>query len=268
MTSGIDRAANAATLVAAIEHAAQAGASMLYTPEMTGMLDRDGARAATKVVHEDDDIVLAATRAAAARTGVWVQLGSLALRGGANGRLVNRSLMIDGRGAIVARYDKMHLFDVDLPGGESWCESARYAPGATPVAVDTPVGRIGLSICYDLRFPALYQALSAAGASVIAIPAAFTVPTGQAHWHVLQRARAIENAAFVVAAAQTGLHADGRSTYGHSLVIDPWGIVLLDMGEDPGLAFVEIDADDVTTVRQRIPVVAHQRNIPAAVLAR
>ncbi len=262
MTSGIDPAANARTLVGAIEEAGRAGAAMLFTPEMSGLLDRDGDRARDHVVGEDDDIVLRAVRAAAAASGIWVHLGSLALRGGeAAGRWVNRGFVIDDGGRIVARYDKVHLFDVDLPTGESWRESARYQPGTGAVVVDTPVGRLGLSVCYDVRFPALYQVLSGAGATLLSVPAAFTVPTGQAHWHLLLRARATENAAFVVAAAQVGHHADGRATFGHSLVVDPWGEVLLDMGDAAGLAYCEIDMAKLADVRQRIPVIAHRRSV-------
>lgn len=261
MTSGIDPAANADCVEAAIAEAARAGAAMLFTPEMTGLVDRDRARAAQSVRGEGDDVVLAAVRAAAAAHGLWVHLGSLALRRD-DGKLANRGFLIDAGGAIRARYDKLHLFDVDLPTGESWRESASYAAGETAVVAECPVGTLGLSICYDLRFAALYAALSAAGATVLSIPAAFTRPTGAAHWHVLQRARAIESACFVMAAAQTGVHADGRATYGHSLVIDPWGEVLLDMGEAPGLGFVEIDLTEVNAVRGRVPVLAHRRAVP------
>ncbi|QKS00828.1 carbon-nitrogen hydrolase family protein [Sphingomonas sp. CL5.1] len=260
-TTGIDPARNAAELVEAVHAAARGGATMLFTPEMSGLLDRDRSRAAASVVSENDDPVLAAVRAAAAEAGIWVELGSLALRR-TDGRFVNRSFVIDATGAVRARYDKLHLFDVDLPTGERWRESAAYAGGESAVAVDTPVGRLGLSICYDLRFAGLYAALSGAGATVLSIPAAFTRPTGAAHWHVLMRARAIESAAFVVAAAQTGRHEDGRETYGHSLVVDPWGEVLLDMGEVPGLGFADIDPLVVTAVRGRIPVIDHRRPIP------
>jgi len=259
MTSGIDPADNAASLVTAIAAAAQGGAAMLFTPEMSGLLDADGKRAAAHVVDEGADPVLAAVRAAAAEHGIWVHLGSLALKAEGEERWLNRGFVVDAGGEIVARYDKMHLFDVDLPTGESWRESARYVPGAGPAVVDTPVGRVGLAVCYDLRFPALFAAESAAGATLLSLPAAFTVPTGQAHWHVLLRARAIENAAFVVAAAQVGLHADGRRTFGHSLVVDPWGDVLLDMGDTPGLGFCDIDGARVDDVRTRIPVIAHRR---------
>jgi len=263
MTSGIDPAANAAALVAGLEAAAGGGARIAFTPEMTGLLDRDRQRAAAAIVGESEDRVLAAAREAAARLGLWVQLGSLALRpGGDETRYVNRGFLIDDAGTIRARYDKLHLFDVDLPTGESWRESAAYAPGDGAVVAQTPAGRLGLSICYDMRFPDLYRALSDAGAEILAAPAAFTVPTGRAHWHVLLRARAIEAGCFVVAAAQTGTHADGRATYGHSLVIDPWGEVLLDMGEAPGVGFAEIDLATLQDIRARIPALRHRRPIP------
>ncbi|HEX8553092.1 MAG TPA: carbon-nitrogen hydrolase family protein, partial [Sphingomonas sp.] len=240
MTSGIDPAVNANVLVAGIEEAAAAGVVMLFTPEMSGLLDRDGDRAAAQIVCEADDPVLSAVRAAASRAGIWVQLGSLAVRRD-DGRLANRSFVIDPAGMIIARYDKLHLFDVDLPSSESWRESARYIAGEAAVVADTPLGWLGLSICYDLRFASLYSALSDAGATVLSVPAAFTRPTGEAHWHVLLRARAIESGAFIVAAAQTGQHQDGRLTWGHSLVVDPWGRELLDMGEVAGLGLVDLD---------------------------
>jgi predicted amidohydrolase len=266
MTTGIDPAANAHALVAGIADAASGGAAMLFTPEMSGLLDRDRDRAAPSLHDEADDPVLAAVRAAAAEHHIWVHLGSLAVKG-PDGRLANRGFVIDDGGTIRARYDKLHLFDVDLPTGESWRESAAYAPGQGAVLVDTPAGRLGLSICYDLRFAALYGALSDAGATILAIPAAFTRPTGAAHWHVLMRARAIESAAWVVAAAQTGVHEDGRATFGHSLVVDPWGEIVLDMGETAGLGFAEIDPARVADVRARIPVLAHRRAIPPVVRA-
>ena len=260
--TGIDPLIGARALVEAVERAAGEGADMLFTPEMSELLDRDRARAAGTIVAEDADVALAAVREAAAKHGLWVHLGSLALRGDdADGRNVNRGFVIDDEGAIRARYDKMHLFDIDLPDGQSIRESAAYAPGAHAVAVDTPWGRLGLSICYDLRFPDLFRALSDAGADMLAIPAAFTVPTGKAHWHVLMRARAIEASAFVIAAAQTGQHADGRTTYGHSLVIDPWGDVLLDMEEARGVALVDIEPKRLAEVRGQIPVLRHRRAI-------
>ena len=260
--TGIDPAESASKLEAVIGQAAADGAQILFTPEMSGVLDRNRARAATSIVPEEDDPVLAAVRAAAQARRIWVQLGSLALLR-ADGRLANRAFLIDPTGRVAARYDKMHMFDVDL-GAESWRESAAYAPGEAPVVAETPAGVLGLSICYDLRFPALYQALSGAGATMLAVPSAFTVPTGKAHWHVLLRARAIENAAFVVAAAQNGTHADGRQTYGHSLVVDPWGVLVLDMGEGEGLGFADLDLAQVAQVRARVPVLAHRRTVPAA----
>lgn len=259
--SGIDPVANAERLVAAVEQAADGGAEMLFTPEMSGMLDRDRERALAKAVFEADDRVLAAVREAAAKHGNWVHLGSLALKGERD-RLVNRGFVIDGQGDIRARYDKIHLFDVDLPTGESWRESAMYEAGASAVIVPgTPVGKLGLTICYDLRFPALFERLSEAGADVISVPAAFTVPTGRAHWQVLMRARAIEAELFIVAAAQAGRHEDGRETYGHSLVADPWGEIVLEMGGEPGLAFAELDLARIADVRARIPVHQHRRPI-------
>ncbi|URW76224.1 carbon-nitrogen hydrolase family protein [Sphingomonas donggukensis] len=261
MTGGIDPRANARTLTTALTEAKAGGAAMLFTPEMSGLIDRDRARAASSIVAEADDPALSDVREAAARAGIWVHLGSLAVRRD-DGRYANRGFVIDDTGAIRARYDKLHLFDVDLPTGESWRESAAYAPGEAAVVVATPVGMLGLSVCYDLRFPDLYRALSDAGAEVLAVPAAFTVPTGKAHWHVLLRARAIEAGAHVIAAAQWGRHEDGRATYGHSLGIDPWGEVVLDMGEGVGVGFVEIDPARRSDVHARIPVLAHRRAIP------
>ena len=262
--TGIDPAASADAIAALIDRAAAAGAAMLFTPEMSNIVDRDRTRAAASIVAEADDPVLAAARAAAARHAMSVQLGSLALRGeGQDRRHVNRGFFIGPGGEIMARYDKLHLFDIDLPDGTSWRESAAYRPGGSAAIVATPWSMIGLSICYDLRFAALYAALAEAGANVLAVPAAFTVPTGRAHWHALLRARAIENAAFVVAAAQSGVHADGRETYGHSLVIDPWGRVLLDLGEGEGLGIVDLDLAEVRRVRASLPALAHRRAIPA-----
>jgi deaminated glutathione amidase len=267
--TGVDPVASATDLASAIAEAAGEGADMLFTPEMSGVLDRDRKRAATTIVSESEDRVLAAVREAAAKAGIWVHLGSLALKSenAEDGRNVNRGFVIDASGAIRARYDKIHLFDIDLPSGESWRESAVYAPGQQAVAVDTPWGRLGLSICYDLRFPDLYRALSNAGATMLAMPAAFTVPTGEAHWHVMLRARAIEAASWVIAAAQCGQHADGRATYGHSLVIDPWGEIKLDMGDRLGLGYAEIDTARTADIRARIPVIDHRRTIGAVEIA-
>jgi deaminated glutathione amidase len=262
MTAGIDPADNAATLVGAIGAAAMAGAEMVFTPEMSGLLDRNRERAQTHIVDEADNPVLAAVQEAAARAGVWAEIGSLAVLR-EDGRWANRSLLVDASGEISARYDKLHMFDVDLASGESWRESSAYAPGNALAVAETPIGRLGLTICYDLRFPALFEALGRAGCDALSIPAAFTVPTGAAHWHILQRARAIEASAFVIAAAQVGTHADGRSTYGHSLVVDPWGDVLLDMGgEAAGLGFVDLDLGRIAEVRGQLPSLANRRAIP------
>ena len=261
--SGIDPAANAAVLVDAIDTAAAGGAEMLFTPEMSGLLDSDRQRAGAVVRSEEQDAVLKAVREAAREKRIWVQLGSLALRG-AGDRFVNRAFVIDGEGEIRARYDKIHLFDVDLPTGESWRESAVYEGGRRAVLVrETPVGALGLTICYDVRFPALFERLAEAGAEVIAVPAAFTVPTGKAHWEILLRARAIEAGLFVVAAAQGGKHEDGRETYGHSLVIGPWGEVLLDAGNEGGVHFAEIDLKRIAEVRSRVPALRHRKPIAA-----
>ena len=265
MTTGINPADNAATLVGAVGAAAMAGAEMIFTPEMSGLLDRNRERARPHIVAEADNPVLAAVQEAAARAGVWVAIGSLAVLR-EDGRWANRSLLVNASGMVAARYDKLHMFDVDLAGGESWRESSAYAPGETLAVADTPIGRLGLTICYDLRFPALFEALGKVGCDAISIPAAFTVPTGAAHWHILQRARAIEASVFVIAAAQVGTHADGRSTYGHSLVIDPWGDVLLDMGgEAAGLGFVDLDLGRIAEVRAQLPSLANRRPIPNAV---
>ena len=262
MTSGIDPLVNAEALTGAIGAAAMGGAEMIFTPEMSGLIDRDRSRATLNVVPEEKSPVLAAAREAAAGAGIWVAVGSIPIQR-EDGLWANRTFVIDSNGLIAARYDKIHMFDVDLETGEIWRESAAYAPGEEVVTVDCPVGRLGLAICYDLRFPALFEALGRAHCDVIAIPAAFTKPTGAAHWHVLQRARAIEASAFVVAAAQVGSHQDGRETYGHSLVVDPWGDVILDMGgEVSGLAFTELDRSRIAAVRAQLPSLTNKRPIP------
>jgi predicted amidohydrolase len=262
MTSGIDPAANAAVLSDAIAKAGEGGAAMLFTPEMSGLLDRKRKRSAPHIVPEADNSVLEAVRNAAQEAGIWVALGSLAVAG-EGGKWANRSFLIAPDGSIAARYDKIHMFDVELENGEIWRESAAYAPGEEVVTAETPIGRLGLAICYDMRFPALFEELGQRKCDAIAIPAAFTVPTGEAHWHLLLRARAVEASAYVIAAAQVGEHADGRRTYGHSLVVDPWGQVLLDMGgEAPGLGFAEIDPARLASVRAQLPSLANRRRIP------
>ncbi|MEE4350696.1 MAG: carbon-nitrogen hydrolase family protein [Pacificimonas sp.] len=265
MNSGIDPLANAEALESGIAALAAERAQIVFTPEMSGCLDKSRERLMQSVRTEANDPVLARVRAAAERHGVWVQLGSLALRavGSDEDKLVNRGFLIAPDGSIAARYDKIHLFDVDLGGGERYGESKVYQPGTKPVLAEAAGAALGLSICYDIRFPRLYDVLSAGGAEIIAIPAAFTVPTGKAHWHLLQRARAVESQCFTVAAAQVGEHEDGRATYGHSLVVDPWGEVLLDMGGDaPGTATCEIDLSRIAEVRRGLPSHAHRTHIP------
>ncbi|WP_338504554.1 carbon-nitrogen hydrolase family protein [Sphingomonas kaistensis] len=264
--TGIDPRRNGAALVDAVAKAREGGAAMLFTPEMSGLLDRERERAAANLFAQADDPVLGMVQEAAAREGLWVHLGSLAIRR-EDGLLANRAFVIDPAGTIRATYDKLHLFDVDLPTGESWRESASYAAGEGTVVVEgTPVGRLGLAICYDIRFPALFAALAEAGADSIAVPAAFTVPTGQAHWEILLRARAIEAGLFVVAAAQAGQHEDGRTTYGHSLVADPWGELLLHMDGARGLGFADLEKARIAEVRGRVPALSHRRAIPPVAL--
>jgi deaminated glutathione amidase len=263
--SGIDPGANARSLGDAIAEAAAGGAEMLFTPEMSGLLDRDVQRAARNLRSEEEDQVLAACRDAAKRNRIWLHVGSLAVLV-EGGKVANRGFVIDREGQVRARYDKIHLFDVDLPTGETWRESAVYSHGNDAVLVSgTPVGKLGLTICYDLRFPGLFARIAEADADVISVPAAFTVPTGRAHWHVLLRARAIEAGLFVIAAAQVGRHEDGRQTFGHSLVVDPWGEVLLDMGEERGVGFADIDLSRISDVRSRIPALNHRRPITEVV---
>lgn len=265
MTTGIDPCANAAALSHAIAGARAGGAVMVFTPEMSGLLDRKRDRAGEMIRSEADDTVLAAARDAARQERIWVHIGSLAIVR-EDGKWANRAFVIDDTGEIRARYDKMHMFDVDLATGESWRESNAYTAGDEVVVLDTPVGRLGLAICYDIRFPALFDALGRERCDVIAIPAAFTVPTGQAHWHLLQRARAVEASAYVLSAAQVGRHEDGRETYGHSIAIDPWGEVLLDMGgaDDGGVAglgFVDVEPERIAAIRGQLPSLANRRTI-------
>ena len=261
MTGDIDPAANARTIADAAERAAGQGATLLLTPEMSNLIDRDRVRAAGRIGTLADDTVIRTAREAAARHGIAIALGSVAVRDVGEDRLSNRSVFIDEGGAVLATYDKMHLFDVTLGRGDDWRESAAYRAGDRAVTVDWAGVRFGLSVCYDLRFPALYQALSGAGAQVLLVPAAFTRPTGAAHWRTLLSARAIENAAFVIAAAHTGDHADGRATWGHSMAIDPWGEVLLEMGEAPGLGLVTLDLSRVAEVRAQVDVIGHRREV-------
>jgi deaminated glutathione amidase len=241
-----------------IGEAKTGGADYVQTPEMTNILERSRERLFAAIVPEENDATLATFRELARALGIFVHVGSLAVKASAD-KAVNRSFLIDRRGEIVARYDKIHMFDVDLKGGESYRESRSYRPGELGVVADLPWGRLGLTICYDLRFPALYRALAEAGATFLTIPSSFTRQTGEAHWHVLMRARAIENGSFVFAAAQGGDHEDGRATFGHSLVVDPWGQILAEGGTEPGVIFADVDPAEVATARARIPSLQHGR---------
>jgi predicted amidohydrolase len=258
MRSGRVPARNLDSAVALIREAKSAGADYVLTPEMTNILESSRESLFAAIVPEEKDPSLAAFRTLARELGLYLHIGSLAIEVLPE-KAMNRSFLIDPKGEIVARYDKIHMFDVDLAGGESYRESHSYRPGELAVAADLPWGRIGLTICYDLRFPALYRALAEAGASFIAIPAAFTQQTGEAHWHILTRARAIENGCFIFAAAQGGRHEHGRETFGHSIVVDPWGRVIAEGGSDPGVIMADIDPSLVATVRARIPSLQHGR---------
>lgn len=249
---------NLKTVPPLIRAARDAGADFVLTPENVSMLEPRNRLALEKALPEAEHPALAAFRAQAKDLGIWLLIGSLAIRAD-DGRAWNRSILVDSDGAIAARYDKIHLFDVDLDGGESYRESASIAPGARAVVVETPWGRLGMTVCYDLRFPQLYRALAKAGADYISVPAAFTRQTGMAHWHVLQRARAIETGCFVLAPAQTGTHAEDRQTYGHALIVDPWGAVLADAGEAVGFVTAEIDPSRVAAARAKIPALTHDR---------
>ena len=267
MTSTIDPMRNASDMADAIATAAENGACMYFAPEMAILVDRDRARARKHMVTESHSVALQSLIAAAARHRIWVHLGSMPILDEGAEKLANRSIIISPDGAIAARYDKMHLFDVDLASGETWRESSAYIGGEQPVVVQTPLGLMGLAICYDMRFPDLFSAYAKSGVDIMTLPSAFTVPTGAAHWQTLLRARAIESAAFVVAAAQCGMHEDGRQTYGHSLVVDPWGTILLDMGSLPGLGYVDLDLDTIMRVREQIPVHTNRRTIPSPFIA-
>ena len=258
MRSGRAPAANLDAACALIDEAKAGGADYVLTPEMTNIMElsRDALFAA--IAPEEKDASLAAMRERARRHAMFVHVGSLAIKVSPE-KAANRSYLIDPKGEIVARYDKVHMFDVDLANGESYRESRNYRPGESGVLADLPWGRLGLTICYDLRFPALYRALAEAGATFLAIPSAFTRQTGEAHWHVLNRARAIENGSYVFAAAQGGKHENGRETFGHSLVIDPWGRIVAEGGTEPGVVMADIDVSEIAAARARIPSLQHGR---------
>ena len=258
MRSGRDVLKNRDDAVALVREAAAQGADFAQTPEMTSLVCRDRAELFAKVGAEAQDPVLAALREVARERGLTVHLGSIAVKDG--DKVANRSFLIGQDGEVVASYDKIHLYDVDLPNGESWRESATYTGGGRAVLAETPWGLLGMTICYDVRFAALYKALAENGAAFLSAPAAFTRQTGEAHWHVLHRARAIETGSFMISAAQGGLHEDGRETFGHSLIVDPWGRVLAEGGTEPGVVLAEIDVGLVADARGRIPTLKNARS--------
>jgi len=258
MRSGLQPGANVDAAVRYIGDAKSAGAEYVQTPEMTNILAANREQLFAVAVEEETDASLATLREVARKLSIYVHVGSLAIKISPD-RAANRSFLIDPKGDILARYDKIHMFDVDLAGGESYRESRNYRPGELGVLADLPWGRLGLTVCYDLRFPALYRALAEAGATMLAIPSAFTKQTGEAHWHVLIRSRAIENGCFVFAAAQGGRHENGRDTFGHSLIVDPWGRILAEGGTEPGVIVTEINPAEVANARGRIPSLQHGR---------
>ena len=258
MRSGLTPGANIDNAVHLISQAKSAGAEYVLTPEMTNILAAKREQLFAAVVEEDSDTSLASLRELARKLGIYVHIGSLAIKISPD-RAANRSFLIGPKGDIVARYDKIHMFDVDLADGESYRESRNYRPGELAILADIPWGRLGLTVCYDLRFPALYRALAEAGATLLAIPSAFTKQTGEAHWHVLIRTRAIENGCFVFAAAQGGKHENGRDTYGHSLIVDPWGRIIAEGGTEPGIVMAEVDPAEIAKARARIPSLQHGR---------
>lgn len=243
-----------------IRAAAKDGAQFVQTPEMSNVLVRSREELLERISDTEDDLFLKRARALAAELGIYLHLGSLAVLAG-NGKVANRAFLIGPDGKILATYDKIHMFDVDLPNGESWRESATYEPGTQTVIADLPFAKVGMAVCYDIRFPAIFRTQARQGAQVLTGPAAFTRQTGQAHWHVLQRSRAIENGAYVISAAQGGTHEDGRETYGHSLIVDPWGAVIAEIdNDDPGYVLAEIDTQKVADARARIPAIANERD--------
>ncbi|MEM8622242.1 MAG: carbon-nitrogen hydrolase family protein [Pseudomonadota bacterium] len=269
LTSSDGPAANLPVTEAMVREAAASGAELVLTPEVTNFVSASRTRQDEVLKTEAEDPTLARLRAVAAETGIWLSIGSLALREPIEGddRFVNRQFLVAPDGSIAARYDKIHMFDVEIGGEESYRESAGYRPGTRAVVADTSFARLGLSICYDMRFPALYRALAEAGAQILLAPAAFTVPTGRAHWEVLLRARAIETGSFVLSAAQTGRHAASRGrareTWGHSIAIAPWGEVLAEAGVAPGVTLATLDLAAVAAARHRVPALSNARSFAA-----
>jgi deaminated glutathione amidase len=264
MRTGLLPPANIEQGTKLIREAAAQGADYVLTPEVSNMIQANRQAMFENLAAEEDDLSLKAYRALAAELKIHLHIGSLALRVSPE-RAVNRSFLIAPDGTVLASYDKIHMFDIDLPGGESYRESANYQPGETAVIADLPWGRIGLTICYDVRFPALYRALAESGASFLTVPSAFTVRTGEAHWHTLLRARAIENGCFVFAAAQAGTHESKRQSYGHSLIIDPWGTILAEgSATETGVFLARIDPAKVETARKTVPSLQHGRRFSVA----
>jgi len=262
VSAGRELVPNIETAIRLGREARARGADFISFPENVTMIEPLGAEALRKALPESEHPAIPAFRALARETGAWILAGSLSIRAGEK-RYANRSLLFDAAGNITARYDKLHLFDVDLAGGERYRESERIAPGERAVLAATPWGILGMTICYDVRFPQLYRALAKAGAAMFTVPAAFTEQTGRAHWHILNRARAIECGAFVIAAAQCGTHAQGRRTFGHSLIVDPWGEVLAEGGETEGVIVAEIDLAKSAEARRRVPALQHDRPFAA-----
>lgn len=259
MRSGVDLARNAGDAEKLIREAAATGAAYVLTPEVTNIFEPDKDRLRTVVRNEADDPCVQMAPRLAQELNIHLHIGSVAVKAD-DGLIANRSLLFRPDGSIAARYDKIHLFDIDLPSGESYRESATYSPGEEAVAVNLPFATLGLAICYDMRFPRLANTLANAGASVLAYPSAFTVPTGKAHWHVLLRARAIETGSFVLAAAQGGMHEGGKATYGHSLAVNPWGEILAEAGTEPCVIVAEIDVATSQKARERIPALKNARD--------
>jgi predicted amidohydrolase len=260
LCSGRDVAPNVEAVLDLARRARDRGADLIMTPEVSDMMEPRREAAVARARPESDHLMLAACRALARETGAWFLLGSVVVKLAEDSRFANRSFLIAPDGGIVARYDKIHLFDVDLPTGETRRESRSYRPGDAAVLADLPWGRLGMTVCYDLRFPQLYRTLVQAGATFLSVPSAFTVPTGRAHWHVLLRARAIENFCFVFAPAQSGEHAEGRKTYGHSLIVAPWGEILAEAESDaPGIVMARIDPARVAEARHALPSLSHDR---------
>ena len=258
LNSGSDQQANIDVALRLMREAIASGAQLVMTPEYTALMDGSGRVMRAGACDPDGEPALGAFRALAAETGAWLLIGSLTVRT-AEERIANRSYLLAGDGTIVASYDKIHMFDVTLPDGRAIRESNAYRPGSTAVLASTPWGKLGMSVCYDLRFPGLYRTLAQAGADFLAVPSSFTAQTGPAHWHALLRARAIETTCFVFAPAMCGNHPGNRATYGHSLIIDPWGGILAELGEEPGIIVADIDCGEIAKARGMIPSLTHDR---------